>query len=84
MEFQDHHVISRNLATNSDLLKELSGRRMFDLDAPENHIELPKNRADARTLNKSAHNGRPLSSYENGVNKRLCRKGGATLCFETC
>ena len=71
MEFQDHHVVSRNLSETSRLLNALNDRGLFNLDAPENRIKLPSDRADARALEKSAHNGRPLSSYEDGVKTRL-------------
>jgi A nuclease family of the HNH/ENDO VII superfamily with conserved AHH len=68
---QRHHIASRDLAKNSDVLRELSKRGLFDVEAPQNKVDLPSTRAEAAKQGSSPHNGRPLSSYEDGIRDRL-------------
>jgi len=58
--FQEHHIISRDLADSDPLLRALKSNGYFDVDEDINLIELPSTRELAEIL--GTQTGLPTSS----------------------
>lgn len=71
--FQQHHAIEQQTLGNSRLLKALADAGRFNIDADQNLINMPHDKALAQALGVSPHNGGPIREYRIGLEANLAR-----------
>ncbi|WP_353075773.1 XVIPCD domain-containing protein [Stenotrophomonas sepilia] len=71
--FQQHHAIEQQTLGNSRLLKALADAGRFNIDADQNLINMPQDKALAQALGVSPHNGGPIREYRIGLEANLAR-----------
>lgn len=71
--FQQHHAIEQQTLSNSRLLKALADAGRFNIDADQNLINMPHDKALAQALGVSPHNGGPIREYRIGLEANLAR-----------
>ncbi|WP_447905496.1 XVIPCD domain-containing protein [Stenotrophomonas sepilia] len=71
--FQQHHAIEQQTLGNSRLLKALADAGRFNIDADQNLISMPHDKALAQALGVSPHNGGPIREYRIGLEANLAR-----------
>ncbi|RUX45282.1 hypothetical protein EN742_11090 [Mesorhizobium sp. M4A.F.Ca.ET.020.02.1.1] len=69
--FREHHVITQDLAPKSLLLSLLAKNKLFNLNAPQNLLNLPTDRKLAQSLDISPHPGGPLGTYGKRLTEAL-------------
>ncbi|WP_146268054.1 XVIPCD domain-containing protein [Stenotrophomonas maltophilia] len=71
--FQQHHAIEQQTLGNSRLLKALADAGRFNIDADQNLINMPHDKALAQALGVSPHSGGPIREYRIGLEANLAR-----------
>lgn len=71
--FQQHHAIEQQTLGNSRLLKALADAGHFNIDADQNLINMPHDKALAQALGVSPHSGGPIREYRIGLEANLAR-----------
>lgn len=71
--FQGHHIIEQGAFSESELLRSLSKRGLFDLHGQHNMLNLPADRALAARMGLSPHPGGPLGGYSEELANKLQR-----------
>ncbi|MEN5097877.1 XVIPCD domain-containing protein [Stenotrophomonas sp. TWI1409] len=71
--FQQHHAIEQQTLGNSRLLKALADAGRFNIDADQNLINMPHDKALAEALGVSPHSGGPIREYRIGLEANLAR-----------
>ncbi|WP_295546927.1 XVIPCD domain-containing protein [uncultured Stenotrophomonas sp.] len=71
--FQQHHAVEQQTLGNSRLLKALADAGRFNIDADQNLINMPHDKALAQALGVSPHSGGPIREYRIGLEANLAR-----------